>query len=336
MADKSPNTVAANERFELRVFHADDAEGVFQLNADAEVLRHTGDEPFDDVEAAHTFIQNYDHYEKYGYGRWSIFLRDGEKYAGFCGLKYHPATDEVDLGFRLAQPFWGQGIASETSRLALSLGFHRYGLTKIIGRAMAENPASIAVLQKVGMSYSHEFDADGCTWRQYELERGDYQGSLALRLMTEADMPVLFEQQKDKVAVEMAAFTAKDPQDAGAFVAKTTSLIANPEIDTMTIEVGSQVVGNVMGFEMFGQRAVCYWLGREFWGHGYATAALDLFLAQNTKWPITARVAHDNLGSLRVLKKCGFEVVGDEVGFAEGRGAEIREIVVSKESAARR
>jgi len=146
--------------------------------------------------------------------------------------------------------------------------------------------------------------------------------------MTERDIATLFAQQQDKEAVKMAAFTAKDPNDSDAFVSKTKSLIANSEVDTFVIEVGEQIVGNVMGFEMFGRRSVCYWLGRQYWGCGYATAALALFLERFGSKSLTARVAHDNIASLRVLEKSGFTFEEEETGFAAGRGAQIREFVM--------
>jgi len=152
---------------------------------------------------------------------------------------------------------------------------------------------------------------------------------LELRPMRMDDIAVLFDQQKDEVAIHMAGFTAKDPQDAAAFMVKTKNLINNPAVDTMAIIVGDQVLGNLMGFEMFGQRAVCYWIGRQYWGCGCATKALSLFIKQNQLWPLTARVAHDNVASLRVLEKCGFKVEGEEVAYAAGRGQEIREFVMS-------
>ena len=94
------------------------------------------------------------------------------------------------------------------------------------------------------------------------------------------------------------------------------------------IEVGGEVVGNVMGFEMFGESLVCYWIGREHWGCGYATRGLQAFLAEHEIRPLFARVADDNMGSIRVLEKCGFVQTGDDTGFAHGRGREIRELIM--------
>ncbi len=64
-------------------------------------------------------------------------------------------------------------------------------------------------------------------------------------------------------------------------------------------------------------------------GKGIATRALSDFLAHvNRTRPMYARVAKDNLGSRRVLEKCGFKIVGESKGFAKARGEEIEELVL--------
>ena len=73
---------------------------------------------------------------------------------------------------------------------------------------------------------------------------------------------------------------------------------------------------------------VCYWLGREFWGKGIASRALRVFLREVQVRPLYARVAKDNVASLRVLQKCGFEIRGEARGFAHARGEEVEELVL--------
>ncbi len=62
---------------------------------------------------------------------------------------------------------------------------------------------------------------------------------------------------------------------------------------------------------------------------GIATWALKEFLVQkNQIRPIYARVAKDNLGSRRVLEKCGFKIIGESKGFANARNEEIEELIL--------
>ena len=73
-----------------------------------------------------------------------------------------------------------------------------------------------------------------------------------------------------------------------------------------TIPGDGVVTGNIVSWIHSGQREVGYWLGREFWGRGIATRAQQAFLAIDTTRPLHAFVVHHNLGSIRVLEKCGF------------------------------
>ena len=162
------------ERLVLKEFSIADAQGFYELNLDPEVLRYTGDVPFNSVAEAETFIRNYTHYDRYGFGRWSVFLKDTGEYIGFCGLNYRPSVDEVDLGFRLRRSHWGKGYATEAARESLSYGFKTYNLEKIVARAMKENLASQRVLQKLVMRFQKTFEVGRELWVQYAITNEEY------------------------------------------------------------------------------------------------------------------------------------------------------------------
>lgn len=100
------------ERFTLREFKSEDAKHLFEINEDWECVKYTGDSAFNSIEEATNLINNYDHYEKYGFGRWSVLHKETQEYLGWCGLKYDEALDEVDLGFRFYQKYWGKRICN--------------------------------------------------------------------------------------------------------------------------------------------------------------------------------------------------------------------------------
>jgi RimJ/RimL family protein N-acetyltransferase len=158
----------------LREFRIQDAEGFFTMNNDPQVLQYTGDDPFISIGAAADFIRRYDHYDKYGYGRWTILQKEDESYLGFCGLKYHPATDEVDLGYRLRRNSWGKGYATEAASACLRYGFQTLQLPCIIGRVAQANTASIRILEKIGMTFVRSFDFAGQTGRLYAAHRENF------------------------------------------------------------------------------------------------------------------------------------------------------------------
>lgn len=150
---------------------------------------------------------------------------------------------------------------------------------------------------------------------------------LLLRHVVEDDLPLFFDFQLDPDANHMAAFIARDPTDREAFTAHWHKILAEPTNTIRTIVCDGQVVGTVSSYLNSGAPEVTYWIGRAHWGKGIATRALKLFLAKaNTTRPIYARVAKDNLGSRRVLEKCGFRAIGESKGFANARGEEIEEL----------
>jgi RimJ/RimL family protein N-acetyltransferase len=152
-----------------------------------------------------------------------------------------------------------------------------------------------------------------------------------LREVRDEDMPVLFEQWADPVAVQMAAFTTPDQMDRDAFERRWSRLRADDTVLARAIVVDGDVAGTIGSWGGADEREVTYWIGRAYWGRGIATAALTMFLAVDPCRPLHARVAYDNVASRRVLEKCGFRVIGSERGFAEARSGEIEELVLRLE-----
>lgn len=93
---------------------------------------------------------------------------------------------------------------------------------------------------------------------------------------------------RDPKSVRMAAFTVKNPNDRQAFD----------------------------------------WIDRSAWGQGIASQALDLLLRTVRVRPVYARAASDNAGSLGVLRKAGFRVIGTEISSATARDADIEETIL--------
>jgi RimJ/RimL family protein N-acetyltransferase len=151
---------------------------------------------------------------------------------------------------------------------------------------------------------------------------------LTLREVWDEDLPLLFEQWADPVAVHMAAFTAPDHMDREAFERRWSRLRADETVLARVIVVDDDVAGTIGSWGEPGEREVTYWIGRSYWGKGIATDALNAFLAVDRSRPLHARVASDNVASRRVLEKCGFRVIATERAVAEARSAEIEELVL--------
>ncbi|HEV2639920.1 MAG TPA: GNAT family N-acetyltransferase [Actinocrinis sp.] len=153
-------------------------------------------------------------------------------------------------------------------------------------------------------------------------------GRVALRPIEDGDLDALFDQMRDPEAVQMAAFTAEDPDDRAAFDAHMAKVLAAPDVTMRAVTCDDRLVGSIASFVLDGDTEITYWIDRSAWGQGIASRALALLLELVKVRPLHARAASDNLGSLRVLQKAGFAVTGTEISHAPARGVEIQETIL--------
>ncbi len=103
--------------------------------------------------------------EEDGIGFLAATLRETGEPIGFCGLSHthlEPALPDnaVEIGWRLATRFWGNGYASEAARALLALGFETHGFDEILSFAVIANQRSLAVMERIGMQRDPSGDFD--------------------------------------------------------------------------------------------------------------------------------------------------------------------------------
>ena len=162
------------ERLILREMIVEDAPDMFEMDADPEVYKYTGDIIPKSLEETKERIRNYPDYKKYGYGRWASELKETGEIIGWCGLKYIEDLDEVDLGYRWKPKYWNKGYATEASLACLDYGFNRLNLDQIIAQALEENTASIRVMEKIGMTYWKQLNTEEDPGLFYRILKSDY------------------------------------------------------------------------------------------------------------------------------------------------------------------
>lgn len=163
------NLLFSSERLYFREFTINDAGLIRELNSDPEVTRYVHDittnwEPIDVL--TNVIIPQY---RLYRYGRWAVHLRGNDEFIGWCGLKFRPEHNYVDLGYRLMQRYWGQGYATEAAKASLQYGFEVLQLKRIFAMAHLSNKMSWKVLEKIGMQYRGEAVLDGQPVRTYDV-----------------------------------------------------------------------------------------------------------------------------------------------------------------------
>jgi RimJ/RimL family protein N-acetyltransferase len=130
------------------------------------------------------------------------------------------------------------------------------------------------------------------------------QMNVSLRPLEDRDLDTIYQQVTDPESVRMAAFTAEDQTDRGAFLNRMSRLRADTSVSYRVIDVDGAIAGTIASFRIDNRPEVTYWVDRY------------------------ARAASDNVGSLRVLEKAGFRRVGVNRDFAPGRGEEIEETIL--------
>jgi RimJ/RimL family protein N-acetyltransferase len=150
---------------------------------------------------------------------------------------------------------------------------------------------------------------------------------VTLREVVDADLPVFYEIQLDPDGSRMAAFPSRDRH---AHMVHWTKILSDDTTLNRTILADGTVAGNVSSWINEGKRAIGYWIAKEHWGKGVATEAVRQFLNEEKQRPLFATVAAHNVGSLRVLEKCGFTIVkGPYVGPPIGDVEAVEELLLS-------
>jgi RimJ/RimL family protein N-acetyltransferase len=111
----------------------------------------------------------------HGMQYWPIFLRETGEHVGCCGLRPRDSARRVlELGFALRPEFWGQGLATESSRAVVEYAFGTLGATALFAGHHPDNAASRRTLQKLGFRYTHDelYAPTGREHPCYLLERG--------------------------------------------------------------------------------------------------------------------------------------------------------------------
>lgn len=162
--------IIQSERLILREFTAEDAIHFYELNNDQEVLKYTGDNPFNSLNNAVLFLKNYNEYKLHGMGRWAVCLKNTNEFLGWCGLKYHPDKKLVEVGFRFYKKHWKNGYATESAKACINYGFKTLKLAEIYAHSHIENVKSHKVIEKCGMSFIKEFDYNGIPANLYRIK----------------------------------------------------------------------------------------------------------------------------------------------------------------------
>ncbi|MEX1377973.1 MAG: GNAT family N-acetyltransferase [Eubacteriales bacterium] len=165
------------ERLILRHFIPDDAKHIFKLHNDIEVMRYIPHkEPLNvPIEKCEKFINlcTEQYGRKPGYGLFAAIKKDTGEFIGWNEINSLDCTDDIEIGYRYFEKYWGKGYATEISLALVEYGFSKLNLDKLVGIAMPQNKASIRVLEKIGMKYVGMRRYYGGDFAYYQLLKAD-------------------------------------------------------------------------------------------------------------------------------------------------------------------
>jgi len=151
------------ERLILRRWRATDHDPFAAMNADPRVMEFFATpltREQSDRMIAHIAQQFADH----GFGLWAVEIPGVTAFAGYVGLAIPTFTSHftpcVEIGWRLAAEYWGNGYASEGARAALAFGFENASLDAIVSFTVPANLRSRRVMERIGMRHSPADDFD--------------------------------------------------------------------------------------------------------------------------------------------------------------------------------
>jgi [ribosomal protein S5]-alanine N-acetyltransferase len=138
-------------RLILHPFEPGDAPTAFGWFGDPTVMRFTPTGPDKSVEQTKTRLSEYvKHQRAHGFSKWIILNSASGAAIGDSGLLVLPEYSWVDLGFRLAQPYWGQGFATEAALAWVGAAFEDFQVPRLGAFVHPENLASIRILERLG------------------------------------------------------------------------------------------------------------------------------------------------------------------------------------------
>jgi RimJ/RimL family protein N-acetyltransferase len=168
-------TTLETERLLFRELLPSDAEAMFELDSDPDVVKYLGVKPLTHVDQTRQLIDSIrQQYLENGIGRWAVILKETNAFIGWAGLKFIPEINDrknvYDLGYRFLKRHWGKGYGSESAKAFIDFGFNEMQLPRISAYIDVENVASQKILEKCGMKFTNTFmdEGDLCGW--YEIE----------------------------------------------------------------------------------------------------------------------------------------------------------------------
>lgn len=167
--------ILQTERLILDTWQSSDSAAFRPIATDPQVMRYiTGGVAWTDEQIQSFVDRQVQQYADRGFCRWKLLDKTTSEMIGFCGVGIWRDTPLHEIGWWLAPPYWGRGLATEAARTALRDAFERVQLDRIVSIAMPANTASTHIMEKLGLQLECEFQHDDLRLLRYAMSRSQY------------------------------------------------------------------------------------------------------------------------------------------------------------------
>jgi RimJ/RimL family protein N-acetyltransferase len=167
-----------SSRLLYRPFEVSDAQDLFSMDANPIVHKYLWQKPTLHIDESLQIIDYLlKQYNENGIGRYATFLKETGEFIGWTGIKYindqveNVQTNIYDYGYRLNEPFWNKGYATEATTFWLDHGFNTMKISIMNAYTHAENGASNHILRKAGFQEIETYyNDDNVAWKWWQFE----------------------------------------------------------------------------------------------------------------------------------------------------------------------
>ena len=147
--------ILETERLKLRAIKIEEAKHVYETwTSYDEVSKYMRWSTHKSVEETKQWIMmEQENCKKDNYYDWGIELKETGKLIGSMGAHYVPELDRYEIGYAIAKKYWGKGLVTEATKYMLEYLVNEKGIKRFVASHAKQNPASGAVMQKVGFKY---------------------------------------------------------------------------------------------------------------------------------------------------------------------------------------
>jgi len=164
------NSSLETKRLILRPMRTTDIDSLHLIFTDPKVMASFGGDLLNRDQMQRWLARNLDHQNRYGYGLFSVILKESDELIGDCGLEQMESEGATELGYDFRSDYWNQGYATEAACAVRDYAFDVLQLPQLISLIRIGNLASRRVAEKVGMTLAEEFGRYGIQYWKFALK----------------------------------------------------------------------------------------------------------------------------------------------------------------------